>query len=132
MRDGAVIKQDSPKNLMTSFSMTSLEGIFLSLCEKPAEESASLTNVSRICHERQPEKKNSFSWTVLKALLSKDIINARRHFGFLTFQAVLPLLVLVLFYLSIGRNMQDIPLGIVNMDNPACTKDFETQYMLGE
>ena len=90
---------------------------------------------SRICHERQPAKKNSFSWTVLKALLSKDIINARRHFGFLTFQAVLPLLVLYLcsssaILLSIGRNMQDIPLGIVNMDNPACTKDFETQYKL--
>ena len=52
------------------------------------------TNVSRICHERQLAKKNSLSWTVLKALLSKDILNARWHFGFLTFQAVLPLLVI--------------------------------------
>ena len=79
------------------------------------------------------QRKKNFSWTVLKALLSKDIINARRHFGFLTFQAVLlVLVVLVLLYLNIGRNMQDIPLGIVNVDNPAYKKDFETQYILGQ
>ena len=44
----------------------------------------------------------------------------------LAFQTVFPILVLVLFYWSIGRPMEGLKLSIVNYDNPNCdaTVDF--------
>ena len=54
------------------------------------------------------------------AILFKDGIQLRRHGIFLAFQTLFPIVVLVLFYCSIGRSIESLNLSVVNKDNPNC------------
>lgn len=58
------------------------------------------------------------------AILYKDAINSRRHGVILAFQTIFPLITIILFYLSIGRKVERLPLSFVNMDNQNCSFDF--------
>lgn len=61
----------------------------------------------------------------LKALIRKDCLSARRHLGFLAFQTVLPILVLILFYCSIGRPLENLQMIVINQEN--CTNHVSSK-----
>ena len=125
MRNGRVLKEGSPSQLLSTFHATSLDEVFYDVCLKDKGESES--SVGEVQEEEAGAEKDPLPsgvehWLVLKALLFKDGIHARRHSVFLAFQAILPLVVLLLFYLSIGRPLRDLTLGLVNNDNVECER----------
>ena len=62
------------------------------------------------------------------AILYKDAINSRRHGVILAFQTIFPLITIILFYLSIGRKVERLPLSIVNLDNQNCSYDYPLNH----
>ena len=66
------------------------------------------------------------------AILYKDAINSRRHGVILAFQTIFPLIVIILFYLSIGRKVERLPLSLVNLDNQNCSYDHHHRNHRGD
>ena len=62
------------------------------------------------------------------AILYKDAINSRRHGVILAFQTIFPLIMIILFYLSIGRKVERLPLSLVNLDNQNCSYDHHLNH----
>ena len=87
MRDGKTLLEGKPQEVMRNFQVSNLEAVFYNLCEKQDFQQ----DWKPLLHEgigpfRDPKIYRKFSFGHFKALILKDWINARRHFGFLAFQ----------------------------------------------
>ena len=108
MREGKVLVENSPKQLMSTYATNDIEEVFYQLCR---EKDRNVEFKISSGHEQQPPIKaeandtDVFDWHAFKALLLKDSIHAKRHAGFLSFQVVLPIFVTLLFYACVGRTV---------------------------
>jgi hypothetical protein len=126
MRNGTILAEGPPKMLKLSFnSAASLDTVFHELCIK--DELAPIVGVSPSHQQKKehPRRTMSSPWLIssVKALLFKDKKHIKRHTLFLLFQTVLPMIVFLIFYASIGRPLDGLRIGFVNNDNAKCVGD---------
>ena len=107
MRNGRLLVENSPSQLMSNFATHDIEEVFYQLCTENERnvEFAISSGHKQLPIEAEGNDKDVFDWHAFKALLLKDSIHAKRHAGFLGFQVVLPIFVTLLFYACIGRTM---------------------------
>ena len=118
MRKGQMLMEGVPGQLKKLQQQT-LDDVFFRLCQEKSEEKVVEHIITSPANNSSRSSSLELKTTAhLTALLGKNMINAKRHLGFLTFQAFLPILVVTLFYFSIGRPLIDIPLGLVNNNDP--------------
>lgn len=143
LRDGRILLEDDPTQLMAQRHETSLEKIFLDLCldEIPHSSSERLSIESGSAFELEPlshgstlasskEIEPSEEWnepvanpsfrSVLNPLILKNMKILQRHTVLLSFQAILPLLTYLMFLVCIGRPLHGLDLGIVNEESACC------------
>ena len=134
MRSGKLLAEDSPTALMETYQQSNLENVFLSLCMKTDEDEAEpdkeavsvvtydLSDRSDKMSKSTPETSefgpgvchNLLQWSRMKALLAKNFIRMRRNLVFLLAQFVIPTLLVILFFLAIGREPKGMTVAVVN------------------
>ena len=101
MRNGEVLIEGSPEEIMQKFSVKTLEQAFFSLAyhQEKRKESFSLDEPIEPVQKAQcRSRKNSYNriFKTIAAILHKDFIQVRRHGIFLAFQTIFPVLVIIL------------------------------------
>ena len=101
MRNGEVLIEGSPEEIMQKFSVKTLEQAFFSLAyhQEKRKESFSLDEPIEPVQKAQCRSgKNSYHriFKTIAAILLKDFIQVRRHGIFLAFQTIFPVLVIIL------------------------------------
>lgn len=143
MRYGKLLVEASPDLLLRRFNMTTLEEVFLKLCQLDQMNQAirvhSVNEISKpdICTIQEgvhdvpevvsPSKGTNTSsvpvndshwmrrsYEKTKALFQKNIIRLRRNLPVLLFQFLLPSIEVILFCICIGRDPFNIPVAIYN------------------
>jgi len=156
MREGRLLAEDSPAGLLQSHCATSLEGVFLSLCQAETkcssvvtstESTNSLASLSHskelLCRDEDDQEVSNWTCAVPKfsnilALLIKNWITMKRNPVLLIFIFFLPGIFMVLTCISIGIDPVDLPVGVVNFEtncsgvnlNASCEADVLSCYYL--
>ncbi|XP_078262086.1 ABC transporter G family member 20 [Rhinoraja longicauda] len=142
MRNGQILAEAAPDYLMSIYSMSSLENVFLKLC-KISDQSTTVSGIFqknkrsfsvKNVQETQPilngdvdHNKLKVGWKLwikslipkwrnIAALVIKTFIRIRRMPGSLAFQFVLPVIQISLICLCIGGNPRDLPVAVVDND----------------
>lgn len=96
MRDGALLAEDSPANILSAYGVANLEEAFLEFCLKKGrilpstiDESKMLTSIPEVKSKesknaRKLDDKKLFRWQVIRALLRKNIIQMSRQPAYVT------------------------------------------------
>lgn len=165
MRNGALMAQDSPANIMSSYGVGNLEEAFLEFCLKQSKIIDGYVNTvidssplkvegKEVRKLRKPKEKKFYRPQVIKALLSKHIIQMMRQpayvnhnifvirtsfahclmffFRGVTFMTLLPIFVIVLFYWAIGGNPIGLKLAIVNKEVQSYHECLNTSSAIGD
>jgi ABC-type glutathione transport system ATPase component len=129
MREGRVLAESSPLGLKKAFCVESLDAVFVRVCQAETHQQPLISRQQDERITTQLENKlELLPWRPsCKALAYKDLLNAKRHVAFLAFQMLLPVLVLGLFSMSVGRDLDAVPLSLVNLDQPDCGANFTFQ-----
>ena len=114
MRNGEVLIEGSPEEIMQKFSVKTLDQAFFSLAyrQEKRKDSFSLDDPIEPVEKvqcRSQKNSNNRIFKTITAILHKDFIQVRRHGIFLAFQTIFPVLViiLVLFHLHHVFNLFD-------------------------
>ncbi|CAG9805991.1 unnamed protein product [Chironomus riparius] len=129
MRDGVLLAEDSPKNIMTRFEATNLDEAFLNLCllKKSIPETQTLDS-DCLCLSvdnndeivvtdgtvESFEKRKKFSSQTVGAILTKEFIRLRRQAAEVFFILILPVLQTLAFVYGIGSYPTGQKIGIIN------------------
>ncbi|CAL7937627.1 unnamed protein product [Xylocopa violacea] len=133
LRDGKLLAESSPDNLLEKYQTESLEEAFLKLSELqtrnqlPSEPSSATDELTTIVEAskdnyttRNYNRQKSNTLKRCRALLIKNGLQFARHPGGVIFSLVLPLLQVTLFFKSIGLDPKDLKLQIVNYEAGNC------------
>ena len=155
MREGRLLTEGKPNELMEAHNKTELEDVFLRLIEmnvvrneegedsgflsggsrKNVEENVILLSDEEANTEKSRAKSSSSLLTGhrLNALLIKNFIRMWRNAAFLFFQFIIPTIQVALFCLAIGREPRKLALAVVNdeIDAGSCL-NFTDSCILGE
>ncbi|KAG5872403.1 hypothetical protein JTB14_000704 [Gonioctena quinquepunctata] len=139
LREGKLLVESSPTSLLSKFNVPTLEEVFL-ICSRNQEEQIENANSHEIDHldnigtaspmeefemdcdstknhaNESPKKikNSSFSWHRFGALMEKNWKRIRRNKLIVGVQVMVPSIQILLFFFAIGRDVHNIPLGIVN------------------
>ncbi|KAK1136980.1 hypothetical protein K0M31_001508 [Melipona bicolor] len=128
LRNGQLLAESSPNELLTRFQTDSLEEAFLNLSQQQQEQIqqeyinpiSSSSRGIRPVYNSQPRKYQS-NWKMrCTALLYKNLLQFIRHPGGFLFSIVLPFLQVSLFFNTIGLEPKDLKLYIVNDEAGKC------------
>ncbi|XP_069695763.1 ABC transporter G family member 20-like [Periplaneta americana] len=154
LRQGKLLAEKSPIQLMTAFNTPNLEDVFLILSqrqdaenragsipthadclhdssmdqEKESKLSSITSNITEKCkHIKQYEASVSGR---MRALLTKNFQKIIRHWGGLFFIFGFPVLELLAFFFAIGGEPQGIKLAVVNdeLGNVTNCKEYSSHY----
>ncbi|KAL6445737.1 hypothetical protein ACFW04_000898 [Cataglyphis niger] len=127
MRSGKFLAEESPRKLMEMHRLDTLEEVFLKLSKRQnlglRRRSSILSNLTGVPPEDvgglPPEEEGSSKFTMLdpmhmKALIWKNLLWMWRNVGMMLFIIALPVVQIVLFCLSIGKNPVGLKMAIVN------------------
>ncbi|XP_072363224.1 ABC transporter G family member 23 [Scyliorhinus torazame] len=158
MRDGNLLAEAAPDELIRSHNVSTLEKVFLKLCHASDQLSVKVTSV--VCERRNrnlPEKDEEIpiilqegvqnkpefrmdcklwmksmlpKWRNIVALMIKTFTRIRRMPGFLGFQFLLPVIQISLLCLCIGGPPENLPVAVVNNDTgqPAMSQTFLSHF----
>ncbi|XP_065204441.1 ABC transporter G family member 23-like [Planococcus citri] len=128
MRDGKLLAEDSPEQLMVQFNVETLEDVFLALCTKQTTERAKLQSIDyttlasfstpREKTERPLKQKFKFSKKVLFALLSKNLNWMKRNPLTVLVVILIPILNCCLFCACVGNDPTELKLAVINEEVP--------------
>jgi len=136
MRDGRLLAEDSPAGLLATHGVSSLEGVFLALCQTEerfgvvVNSSSTVSSMASITHsqgnliskaEDEPDPGPDWSCSIpsmsnIAALLIKNWITMKRNPVLLIFIFFLPGIFMVLTCISIGIDPKDLPIGVINLE----------------
>jgi hypothetical protein len=124
MRNGKVLAEDSPQNLMTNFEVANLEDVFLKLCHmgnyykkfdngqniyEGITESKCLTLDSEKAQKTYQQKLKN-----IKILNWKNILVYLHYPGSLFFLLIYPFILISIFHLMLGGNFGNNQIGVVS------------------
>ncbi|EDQ87774.1 uncharacterized protein MONBRDRAFT_9617 [Monosiga brevicollis MX1] len=133
MRDGRLLAEAPPRQLMNQYGMDTLEEVFLDLSRQDSHKRASMLNNSGIVkHNVNAHKKelvfNSSTVDVESEPLIGTSLAGGRNYGVLVFEFVLPAIQIILFCLAIGRDPTGLNVAIINEDVGANLTDSHVSY----
>lgn len=119
MRQGLLLAQDSPSNLMQKYNKSNIQDVFFHLSVKQSmgklkSNPRISVKVKTTVLKTKPENIKPFQRSHMKALLLKNIFWMMRNFAVMAFIFIIPALQVIFFFLSIGRNPIGLKLSIVN------------------
>ncbi|CAH2004698.1 unnamed protein product [Acanthoscelides obtectus] len=135
MRDGQLIAEDSPAQLLSAYGCRHLEDVFLKLAreqqtveatpkDKHIEKKASSKGVSEgqgskdkdygCCGNFLYDVRHFTNPRSFKAIMFRNLLRLVRNFQALLFIFLLPVIQVVLFCYCIGNEPRDLPLAIAN------------------
>ncbi|KAL0110784.1 hypothetical protein PUN28_014027 [Cardiocondyla obscurior] len=158
MRDGKMLTESSPQQLLERFECSLLEEAFIKLCDvqnnavtlNEAQRSEPESTSSDVLNQDQDQDNNYYTetneipvcktvterrvsrWKKFKALVIKNGIQVLRNYAGLVFAILFPLLQGGLFFFSIGNNPKDLMIGIVNDEAGNCNYDKNYGYIWGD
>uniref|UniRef100_T1J7I6 ABC transporter domain-containing protein n=1 Tax=Strigamia maritima TaxID=126957 RepID=T1J7I6_STRMM len=142
MRDGCILAEDAPNNLLSNYGSTNLEDVFLKLCyaaDQLPQANGDLVNnfemgikdtrklnsplASKSNGKTHAAVKNSklhitcISVNKTRAVITKNVMRLFRNLPILGFQFLVPAIQLIIFCLSVGHIPTDLEVGLVNNDS---------------
>ncbi|KAK9308730.1 hypothetical protein QLX08_001347 [Tetragonisca angustula] len=128
LRNGQLLAESSPNELLSRFQTDSLEEAFLTLSQQQQEQSRqeNINSISSPSGGINPSynsqsRKYQSNWKIRSmALLYKNLLQFIRHPGGFLFSIVLPFLQVSLFFNTIGLEPKDLKLYIVNDEAGKC------------
>ncbi|XP_072759164.1 ABC transporter G family member 23 isoform X2 [Anoplolepis gracilipes] len=143
MRNGKLLAESSPQQLLDRFQCSSLEEAFLGLCQ--AQNSPMLANASeirevkdaeddtlqqdedsykrikdRIAEYRARAVYNVSASRRFKALMIKNAIQFFRFYSGIVFAVLFPLIEVSTFFIGVGGDPRDLTIGIINHEAGNC------------
>ncbi|XP_060841038.1 ABC transporter G family member 23-like [Rhopalosiphum padi] len=123
MRNGVLISETSPQDLLVKQNANSLEEAFLSLSssqelDETIQKSIILKNTnasSNILHSD-----NGISFIRIGAFIKKNVAICLRDFTFIFFMILFPMLAAIIFNLAIGGNIKNVNIAIQNKEIADC------------
>ncbi|XP_029343800.1 ABC transporter G family member 23-like isoform X2 [Acyrthosiphon pisum] len=123
MRNGVLISESSPQDLLVKQNANSLEEAFLSLCSSQQfDETTQRANIfkntnvsSNILHSD-----NGISFIRIGAFIKKNLAICLRDFTFIFFMILFPMLAAIIFNLAIGGNIKNVNIAIQNNEITDC------------
>ncbi|KAG5898814.1 hypothetical protein JTB14_011024 [Gonioctena quinquepunctata] len=139
LREGKLLVESSPTSLLSNFNVPTLEEVFL-IFSRNQEDQIEIVNSNEIEHsgdigtvspveefemdcgstknhaKDSPKNKNNswFSMHRFGALMDKNWKKVRRNKLIVGVQLMSPSLQILIFFIAVGREVHNIPLGIVN------------------
>ncbi|KAL1456862.1 hypothetical protein WDU94_001552 [Cyamophila willieti] len=131
MRNGALLAEDSPSYLLQYYNSSSLEDVFLYLCEqdqnnnagnKTAELPSSCDKLRSLPNIEQTTSftTSRFSSHRFKAQVIKNLYQIRRNVEITLFMLFLPIVICVFFNLAIGHDPTNLTVAYVNEESYSC------------
>lgn len=148
MRQGRLLAEESPQDLISKFRADTLEEVFLELSRRQVEGTLPPQEFAPLAIESNPsvtssvttlqengstnflteklkrEKKKSSALSInpdrLKALFLKNWLQFIRNYGGVAFSVIFPLVQMTVFFLAIGGDPKNLPLAFVNDENGTC------------
>ncbi|XP_022175206.1 ABC transporter G family member 23-like [Myzus persicae] len=130
MRNGVLISESSPQDLLIKQNADSLEEAFLSLCSgQQFDETTQGANIfknsnvsSNILHSD-----NGISFIRIGAFIKKNVAICLRDFTFIFFMILFPMLAAIIFNLAIGGNIKNVNIAIQNKEITDCQNTVVNQ-----
>uniref|UniRef100_T1J8M0 ABC transporter domain-containing protein n=1 Tax=Strigamia maritima TaxID=126957 RepID=T1J8M0_STRMM len=138
MRNGRILAQEEPDSLITQYNASSLEDIFLLLCEQTSAIDENDCNASTSTQSQPTKTKNlpviiqpdneqqksanlkkkfkSPSYRRIKALSTLNFIKMWRNYLLVIIQFFMPALQLLLFFWAVGSEPKDLNVAVFNQD----------------
>ncbi|XP_033343782.1 ABC transporter G family member 20-like isoform X1 [Bombus vosnesenskii] len=133
LRNGQLLAESSPNELLERFQTDSLEEAFLTLSQQQAEDSQGSNLIPDPPGEINPiynsydvsngktKRMHQSNWkTRIRALLYKNALQFLRHPGGFLFSIVLPVLEMMLFFYTVGPDPKNLKIYVVNEETGAC------------
>lgn len=151
MRDGRLIAEDSPANLLRNFEVDSLENAFFHLCKQQEDFSLATStptaslNSKGFSHTLHSSPKRSLSRSKsifpverrvqnssrrLMALAEKNFKTLTRNLWALAFISLMPALTMLVIYIAFQKDPNGIKLGVVNQDVKNGTDCFSQENLV--
>lgn len=116
MREGLLLAQESPANLMSKYNRDNIQDAFLDLSveQNLGKLKAFVPNYNKVTQKASKTKPENFitlKHNHMKALMLKNIFWMMRNFGVMAFIFIIPALQVICFCLSIGGNPTGLKLS---------------------
>ncbi|XP_065214315.1 ABC transporter G family member 23-like isoform X2 [Planococcus citri] len=129
MRNGKLLAENSPTELMTLYNSSTLEDVFLQLCERQHSTSAvNQSNNNEIRGRFNSMSKNksqvplkqtpSCSWNIIFALLTKNYYWMKRNSTIILYVFLVPFVDCMIYSMCIGNDPTELKLAVVNEEFP--------------
>ncbi|XP_077547876.1 ABC transporter G family member 20-like [Haemaphysalis longicornis] len=137
LREGEILAQESPDNLMAQHNTRNLEQVFLELAQQekaalppreaeqvdaPGDELQTQLSFMKSVGEKRPAlNKKDFGRSKARvgALFKKNVVRLRRNPGLLVYSLLLPAVEVALFCAVIGKVPTGLRLAVVNEEHPS-------------
>ncbi|CAH0387249.1 unnamed protein product [Bemisia tabaci] len=118
MRNGRMLREDSPNALLQRYNAEYLEDVFLVLCAQDNEASKNIQQVPAINYSKSTtfESSKTISYERVKALVWKNICLAKRNFLMTLFIILLPIVLNCCVELAYGHDPVGLPIGFINKE----------------
>ncbi|XP_050422029.1 ABC transporter G family member 20-like isoform X2 [Adelges cooleyi] len=129
MRNGVLIKESSPNQLLVEQNTNTLEDAFLALSshqdlgESRVQYKQTLAKQSRFNNTKSLtsiQTPSKISLIRIKALLKKNIVVCSRDYMFVFLVIFFPILAALIYNLAIGRNVEDVKIHFQNNEIHNC------------
>ncbi|KAG5680647.1 hypothetical protein PVAND_010141 [Polypedilum vanderplanki] len=145
MRDGILLAEDAPKNILTKYNAKDLDEAFLNLCllkQKVPDEFECITDTAELIIDEKPldneieskcdsllpfEKRKKFNLQTIDALSKKEYIRMKRQYAEVFFILILPILQILGLAYAIGGLPKGLKIGIIN--NEVLNSSICNQYL---
>ncbi|KAF5281787.1 hypothetical protein FQR65_LT14534 [Abscondita terminalis] len=116
MRGGYLVAENNPKTLLKQHKVTSLENVFLNLSteQNAVEYETVADNGWRNFHITDCFTNPTLKFDHINALTWKHWLWLRKNFSQVSVAAFLPVLLMSIFWLAIGRSPTNLPIAVVN------------------
>ncbi|XP_025415785.1 ABC transporter G family member 23-like [Sipha flava] len=123
MRNGVLIEEASPEELLIKQNTNSLEEAFLSLSSiqqfnKLQKVTKTIRNSEVSSHVLYSD--NALSFIRIRAFIKKNVAICTRDFTFIFFMILFPMLAAIIFNLAIGGNIKNVDIAIQNKEITDC------------
>ncbi|KAF0762245.1 ABC transporter G family member 23-like [Aphis craccivora] len=123
MRNGVLISETSPQNLLVQQNANSLEEAFLSLSSSQEfDETTQKVNISKNTNASSNilHSDNGISFIRIGAFIKKNVAICLRDFTFIFFMILFPMMAAIIFNLAIGGNIKNVNIAIQNKEIAEC------------
>ncbi|VVC43842.1 ABC transporter-like,P-loop containing nucleoside triphosphate hydrolase,AAA+ ATPase domain,ABC [Cinara cedri] len=127
MRNGVLIEEASPQDILVKQNTTSLEEAFLAIsCNQKFNKTNQRANQiqNRKVTYTKLHTKNGTSFIRIRAFIQKNISICVRDFMFIFFMILFPMLAAIIFNVAIGGNIKNVNIAIQNKEIADC-KDYK-------